>query len=122
MTDKLPFFGPCGTEGQRSDMMTEARCAARDLTQTTGQRHTFEWDRQRNGYQVKLVGERQPPLVPLSLSIVDLGEGDRKTLVEELRNFAKEARYSEPDVGVFGSDAMGDALEALAKLVEEAAK
>ena len=54
MSNDLPFFGPCGTEGKRSEMCSAARFAAQDLSENTGRRHTYEWDNQRSGYQVKL--------------------------------------------------------------------
>ena len=46
-----------------------------------------------------------------------LDDQDRKVLIDGLREWSKEARYTESDVGVFGSDKLGDALDALAEFV-----
>jgi len=44
---------------------------------------------------------------------------DRSWLVGELRSMARDARYSEPEVGIFGSDSLGNYLDRLAKDIEE---
>lgn len=48
----------------------------------------------------------------------DLAPDDRRVLVENLRSMAEDFRYNEPEVGIFGSEPLGDATSVLADLVE----
>lgn len=59
------------------------------------------------------------PLDELSCAIKGLDPTDARVMIEQLTNWETEARYTEADVGVFGSDAMGDALAAFRAVIEE---
>jgi hypothetical protein len=54
-------------------------------------------------------------------ALLSLPADDRKSVIGWLQDCAKDARYAEPDVGIFANRNMADAFDALAAIVEDAA-